>query len=297
MSIWINKNKSQVKLIAEIGCNHMGNKDYALKMIEIASNFCNADIIKFQKRNPKELLTHVEYNSPHPNPSNSFGKNYGKHREFLEFDIQFHKKLKKKCESLGKVYSSSVWDITSAKEIVSLRPVHIKIPSAHNMNFPLLEYLCKFYNKQIHVSLGMTNYKEEFEIIKFFKKRNKLKNLVLYACTSSYPVKSEDISILEVKRLVKDYANKIHSVGFSGHHNGIGIDNIAISLGAKFIERHFTLDRTWKGTDHAASLEPDGLRRLKSVLLETELALSYKKKPILDCELEQRKKLKKIFRV
>ena len=108
----------------------------------------------------------------------------------------------------------------------------------------------------------MTTIKEEGEIINYFKKRNALKKLVLYACTSGYPVPFDETFLLEIKRLKKDYGKKIKSIGFSGHHNGIAIDMAAIALGAEWIERHFTLDRTWKGTDHAASLEPDGMRKL-----------------------------------
>ena len=98
--------------------------------------------------------------------------------------------------------------------------------------------------------------------------------------------------MLEIKRIKEKYGEKVKEIGFSGHHNGIAIDIAAYTLGARIIERHFTLNRTWKGTDHAASLEPDGLRRLERDLKNTYKALTYKKEEILDVEKIQRDKLK-----
>ena len=96
---------------------------------------------------------------------------------------------------------------------------------------------------------------------------------------------------------MKDYKNKIKAVGFSGHHNGIAIDMAAVALGAEWIERHFTLDRTWKGTDHAASLEPDGMRKLIRNTDEVLDSLQFKSGKILDIEKAQRVKLKNILRI
>lgn len=283
------------KIIAEIGCNHKGDMDIAKEMIITAASYCKADIVKFQKRNNKELLSEEEYNAPHPNLNNSYGKTYGEHREFLEFDLEQHKQLKKWCEECGVVYSSSVWDLTSAKEIISLKPKLIKIPSACNLNKELLNYICENFEGEIHISFGMTSKDEEEEIISFFESKNRNLDVVIYACTSGYPVPFEDISLLEIKRLNELYKdkNRVKSIGFSGHHLGIAVDSAAIALGAEWVERHYTLDRTWKGTDHAASLEPDGLRKLSRDCKAVYKALSYKNKDILDIESVQREKLKK----
>ena len=116
------------KIIAEIGCNHLGDLKTAIKMIEIAANFAQVDVVKFQKRNNKILYSEDEYNSPHPVPENSYGNTYGEHRDYLEFDIKVHKKLKEVCKKNKIEYSCSVWDTESAKEIISLRPEIIKIP-------------------------------------------------------------------------------------------------------------------------------------------------------------------------
>lgn len=282
-----------IKIVAEIGCNHKGDLEIAKEMIMTAANYCRVDVVKFQKRSNKELLTPEEYNSPHPNPWNSYGETYGAHREFLEFNLEQHKQLKECCEKFGVVYSTSVWDLTSAKEISSLNPQLIKVPSACNLNKPMLQYLCDNYGGEIHVSLGMTTKDEEERIIEFFKDQNRSKDVVLYGCTSGYPVPFEDICLLELVRMRKQYADRFKSIGFSGHHLGIAIDSAAVALGAEWIERHFTLDRTWKGTDHAASLEPDGLRKLVRDSHAVAKAMTFKKKDILDIEIAQRRKLKK----
>lgn len=289
-------------IIAEIGCNHMGNIDIAHQMIKLLGTFkllnekSSIDIVKFQKRTNRELLSQEEYNAPHPNPRNSYGNTYGEHREFLEFNLEQHKLLKKWCEEEGVIYSTSTWDLTAAKEIVSLNPKLIKVPSASNLNFPMLEYLRDNYRGEVHLSFGMTNHKEEKEIIEFFKAKNRAKDLVIYSCTSGYPVPFEDICLNEISRLKKSYGTVVKGIGFSGHHLGIAVDVAALALGATYFERHFTLDRTWKGTDHAASLEPQGLQRLARDLRQTALALSSKEKEILDIEEVQRKKLKHIVK-
>lgn len=280
------------KVVAEIGCNHKGDIKIAKEMIKIAAIYCKADVVKFQKRNPKELLTEEEYNAPHPNPINSYGNTYGEHREYLELTLEQNKELKKICEEFGVKYSTSVWDMTSTKEIASLNPKLIKIPSAMNTNFEILDYLCENYEGEIHVSTGMTTKDEIDEIVNYFIKKSRNKDVVLYSCTSGYPVPYEDICLLEIKRLKEKYGNVVKEIGFSGHHIGIAIDIAAYTLGATCIERHFTLDRTWKGTDHSASLEPEDMRRLVRDLKNTERALNYKEHDLLDIEKVQRKKLK-----
>ncbi|MGB0372023.1 MAG: N-acetylneuraminate synthase family protein [Opitutales bacterium] len=282
------------KLIAEVGCNHRGDLDTAIEMIKVAAQFCKVDVVKFQKRNSRELLTEEEYNAPHPNPANSYGDTYGAHREFLEFNVEQHRRLKEACEEWGVIYSTSVWDLTSAKEIASLNPELIKIPSACNLNFTMLGWLADSYEGEIHLSFGMTSQAEEEQIVSFFESRGKAKNLVIYACTSGYPVAFEDICLYEITRLRKSFESRVKSIGFSGHHLGIAADIGALALGAIWNERHFTLDRTWKGTDHSASLEPDGLRRLARDLRNVHKSLNYKAKEILDVEDVQRKKLKRL---
>ena len=279
-------------VIAEIGCNHKGDLEIAKELIKVAKIFCNVDAVKFQKRNNKELLTEEQHNQPHPNPSNSYGETYGLHREYLEFSLLQHAELKQYCEEIGVVYSTSVWDLTSAKEIASLNPTFIKIPSACNNNFEMLGWLCSNYPGEIHLSTGMTTKAEIEELVEFFINQKRNKDLVLYNCTSGYPVPFEDVCLLDLLVLLEKYKDTVKHIGFSGHHLGIAVDIAAYTLGGTVIERHYTLDRTWKGTDHAASLEPMGLRKLTRDLEAVHLALAYKSEDILPIEKIQRDKLK-----
>ena len=288
----MSKSNKAPKVVAEIGCNHKGEMEIAHEMIMMAAKFCKVDAVKFQKRNNKEYLSEEQYNSPHPNPVNSYGETYGKHREYLEFDLDQHRQLKAWCEEFDIEYGTSVWDVTSAQEIASLNPVGIKVPSACNTNFPMLEVLCDDYNGEVHLSFGMTKREEEKKIIQFFKEHKRLDQLVIYSCTSGYPVPFEDIGLYEITRLKEEFGDKVKKVGFSGHHLGIAADIAAMTLGAEVIERHYTLDRTWKGTDHAASLEPDGLRKLARDVKNVSLSLTYKDVDILPIEKPQREKLK-----
>ena len=286
--------KSNYKLpqvIAEIGCNHKGEIEIAKELLKVAA-YSGVEVAKFQKRNNKELLTKEQYNAPHPNPINSYGDTYGAHREFLEFDINQHKELKEYAEGLGLIYSTSVWDTTSAKEIISLNPVLIKVPSACNNHFDMLKVLRDEYKGAVHISFGMTTKEEEEGIVSFFEEEDQAKRVVVYSCTSGYPVPFEDICMMEIVRIKEKFKNRVKAIGFSGHHLGIAVDVAAYTLGATWVERHFTLDRTWKGTDHSASLEATGLRKLARDLKAAHKALTYKQMDILAIEQEQRDKLK-----
>lgn len=282
------------RVIAEIGCNHKGDMEIAKELILMAKTFCKVDVVKFQKR---DVDTWAEkdpdlYSSPHPNPINSYGDTYKEHRENLEFTPEQHKELMEYCEEVGIEYSTSVWDLPSAKQIAELEPKMIKIPSACNNHWEMLEWLCENYKGEIHVSTGMTKSEEVEKLIDMFKEHDRNKDLVLYNCISGYPVPFEDLYLLEIPKMIKKYGDTVKEIAFSGHHLGIAVDVAAYTLGATTVERHYTLDRTWKGTDHAASLEPDGLRRVKRDLMAMHKALKEKEEDILDIEKAQRKKLK-----
>jgi N-acetylneuraminate synthase len=295
-------NKTPVQVIAEIGCNHKGDMDIAKELIRVAAYVCKADVAKFQKRHNRELLTPAEYNRPHPVPGNAYGDTYGAHREFLEFDIEQHRELIAECKAHGIAYSTSVWDLTSAKEMAALNPPLLKIPSATNQHFDLQGYLCEHYAGEIHVSTGMSTGIEIAKLVEFYEERDRAQDLVIYSCTSGYPVAFEDICLFEIRNLMEKFGHRVKGIGFSGHHLGIAADVAALALGRALqadgfgsfthIERHFTLDRTWKGTDHAASLEPDGMRRLCRDLKNVDQALSAKAQEILPVEQVQRDKLK-----
>lgn len=280
-------------VVAEIGCNHMGDMEIAREMIGIAATFAKCGYVKFQKRTNRELLTPEEQAAPHPNPANAYGPTYGAHREALEFDLEQHRQLQRWCRDFDIGYACSVWDPTSAREIASLDPDYIKVPSACNLRFTMLRQLAREYDGDIHIALGMTTPDEQQEIVNLMRAEGALGRVVLYACTSGYPVPFAELCLLEIRASAERYGQEVRGIGYSGHHLGIAADIAAYTLGATWIERHFTLDRTAKGTDHAASLEPDGLRRLVRDLGAVSQALTVKSKPILDIEDAQRKKLKR----
>mmetsp|Transcript_114242 Transcript_114242/g.227334 ORF Transcript_114242/g.227334 Transcript_114242/m.227334 type:complete len:332 (-) Transcript_114242:177-1172(-) len=284
---------NEPKVIAEIGCNHRGELETAKELLTLAKE-AGATVGKFQKRTPKELLTPEQYNAPHPAPHNSYGSTYGEHREFLELSVEDHRELQAHCKQIGLEYSCSVWDTSSAKDIVTLNPVLIKVGSPSNQHWEMQEVLRDQYSGEVHISTGMTTKEEIDKIVEFWEdgKGDAKNRVVLYNCTSGYPVPFEDVCMLDIRLLQQKYAHRVKCIGFSGHHLGIAIDVAAYALGAEWIERHFTKDRTWKGTDHAASLEPGGLSRLCRDLEATHKALAYKPSEILDLEKETRAKLK-----
>jgi N-acetylneuraminate synthase len=281
------------KVIAEIGCNHRGEIDIAKELLTLAKE-AGADVGKFQKRCPRELLTKEQYDAPHPNPDNAYGSTYGAHREFLELSVDDHRELQAHCEKIGLTYSCSVWDCTSARDIISLNPPLIKVGSPSNLHWDMQRLLRDEYTGDVHISTGMTTKEEMDQIVKFWEEgKGDAKNrVVLYNCTSGYPVPFEDVCLLDIKDLIAKYSNRVKAIGFSGHHLGIAVDVAAYAMGAEWNERHFTKDRTWKGTDHAASLEPAGLTKLCRDLKAVHTAMTYKSTEILPLERAQRAKLK-----
>ena len=289
----MNEKYEKPVFIAELCCNHMGSLDVAKIMIDVAKK-SGVDVVKFQKRDIEEWSKRKKevYNSPHKDLKNSFGTTYKEHREFLEFSFDEHKELKKYCDKIGIKYSASVWDLKSAKQICSLNPEIIKIASPCNMNFEMIEWICDNYEGEIHLSLGMTERKDIEKIVKVFKKHGRLSDLVLYSCTSGYPVEYEDMCILEVKYLKEKYGSLIKGIGFSGHHIGTTIDIAAYTLGANVIERHFSLDKELKGTDQKVALTKDEFKKLISDINDVTKSLTYKPNHILGIEVSNKEKLK-----
>ncbi len=274
------------KLVAEVACGHLGDINLAREMVKMAY-VAGADYVKFQKRNPSESIPPEMQNKPHPNKDFAYGKTYLEHRMALELSVEAHAELKEYAESLGIGYSTSVWDVTSAREIIDLKPDFIKVPSACNVNGELLYTLLNDYNGKIHISTGMTTVLE-FEFIHNLIQSSP-ERFVVYHCTSEYPCPFDHLYLLEINRLVTKFQNT--EIGFSNHGPGIASDIAAYILGVTWIERHFTYDRTAKYTDAAASLEMGGLAKLARDLKNVYKALRWKEE-MSPQELEQRKKLK-----
>lgn len=288
-------------IVAEVGCNHRGEMHTALRMIEIAAGYCREHfrldqekpdvVVKFQKRTPH--ASKADYLRPHPNPGHAYGDSYGAHREALELSRTQHVELSERCRELGVGYASSVWDWQSAEDICGLLPVPrwVKIPSARNTDTVLVEKVLNDWPGEVHISLGMITRAEQERMVRHLVKLGASKRVVLYCCTSAYPTEPEHVRLGEIKWMQDTLGPMVRSIGFSGHHQGIAIDMAAASMGVSHIERHYTLNRGWKGTDHAASLEPDGLRRLIRDVGTVTRALGDKGDGLLDVEREARERL------
>jgi len=272
----------------------------ARRMIEIAGTYCTEHFqidgprptvaVKFQKRTVS--LKPGDYECAHPNPYYAYGDSYGAHREALEFDAAQHADLRDCAMAFGVLYACSAWDIPAAEEIAALDPAWIKVPSAHNLDCPLVTWLAN-WGGRLHISLGMTNRGEADQLVELLTRLGAADRTTLYHCTSDYPVRTEDVRLDEIDVLNERYGGTVAGFGFSGHHHGIAVDMVAASKGITHIERHYTLNRTWRGTDHAASLEPDGIRKLIRGVEEVSRARGDKGATgLLDTELVQRGKLK-----
>lgn len=264
-----------VKLIAEIGINHNGKVENVFKMIDAFSE--SVDVIKMQKINPKLVLSEKKYNNPHPVLKNSFGKTYGAHKEFLELTIDDYIKVRDYTESKGMIFSSSVWDTETAKDIIALCPDYLKLPSAHCNNMKLINYCLDNFKGKIHISTGMTNKTERQKI------ENLSNNIILYSCMSNY---ENDDSPIYIER---------HYPGFSCHVPNIFYAKAAILNGCKFVEYHVTLDQKQKGTDHKISLLPEQFKELREWYNKNfnEIENIHFKKPVdlISCEETARSKL------
>lgn len=251
--------------IGEIGINHNGSMDLAKKLIDMGKE-TGCDCVKFQKRTINRILTKEGLNKPYDN-DRSFGKTYGKHKEFLEFSDEQFKELKDYADSVNILFTASGWDEESVDFLDKIGVPFFKMASADLTNFPLLEHTAK-KGKPMIISTGMSDMetvKCAYELITKYNDK-----VVIMQCTSSYPTPVEQINLNVIPTYIKSFPNAV--IGYSGHENGISITLAAVVMGAKVVERHFTLSRTMKGGDHAASLERTGLSKLIRDIHEFELA-------------------------
>lgn len=273
-------------VIAEAGINHQGDVNIAKDLIKTAKE-CGADCVKFQKRTINRILTKEGLEKPYEN-QNSFGKTYGEHKKHLELSFSEFRELKKYSDEIGILMTASGWDEESIDFLFELGVPFYKMASADLTNFPLLTHTAKKGLPMI-ISTGMADMNTVIEAVKTVSLWNS--RIVLLQCTSSYPANFEDLHLNVIKTYQKTFPTCV--IGYSGHEKGVAICTAALTLGAKVIERHFTLDRTMKGGDHAASLEPQGLRTLIRNIKDTEKALGSFEKKKLPCEEACFKKLSK----
>lgn len=273
-------------IIAEIGINHNGDPEIARRLINVAAE-AGADAVKFQKRTTREILTRAGYDRPYES-ENAYAPTYGQHRDKLELSHDAYRDLFRHALSKGIHFLSSVWDPKSADFIDELGSPAFKIPSPDIINLPLLEHVAK-KGKPMIVSTGMSTMEEIEEAVDTIY-HNGNPPLILLHCVSTYPCENYDVN-LRVMHQLRDRFDV--AVGYSGHDRGVAIPVAAVALGACVVEKHITLDRAMKGSDHSASLEPDGLKRVVRYIRNAEMAMGDGAKRILDAEVPIRAKLAK----
>lgn len=276
------KEFENIYFIGEVGINHNGSVDIAKKLIQMAS-FFGANAVKFQKRDPKKLWSDEYLNRPYYNEY-SFGKTYGEHKAFLEFNEEQYFELKKHADRYKIDFLVSAFDVDNLKFIVEeLNIPAIKIASPLVTHIPYLKEASQ-YDLPIFLSTGMHNIEEIDKAVEIFKKNN---NFVLLQCTSIYPLANTDINLRVLETFKKRYKCK---VGYSGHDTGVISPLIATLLGAVVIERHVTLDRAMRGPDHGTSLESRGLELTIKYIKSGLNSLGSNEKQVLKEELKNREK-------
>lgn len=272
-------------IVAEAGLNHNGQLDIAKKLVDLAIT-CNADAVKFQKRSIDDLLTREALEAPYVSWY-AYGETYGEHRRSLELSEDEFREIADYARERGIIFFASGWDIKSVDFLETLQVPVYKVASADLTNLPLIEHVAK-KGKPMFVSTGMSDMSEVRDAVELISRHND--SLVLMQCTSTYPSGHEELN-LNVMETYKREFNCL--VGFSGHERGIAVSEAAAALGACVVERHFTLDRTMKGPDHAASLEPTGLYKLVRDIRGVERARGSFEKRIQESEISIRTRLAK----
>lgn len=275
-----------VFIIAEVGINHNGDLAIAKKLIDAAKD-AGANAVKFQKRDIDEILTREGLEKPYTSP-HAFASTYGEHRRKLEFSEDQYRELKQYTENRGLLFFASVWDKKSSDFMESLRVDAYKIPSADVINTPLLEYVAK-KNKPVLLSTGMSTLEEIDDAVDAILKHNE--RLILFHCLSLYPSPEEKINLafFDVLR------ERFHPlpIGYSGHEMDYLPTIVAVGRGACIVERHLTLSKTMKGSDHAASLEPQQFKELVYLIRRIEKILGSPEKVLYDELIPLREKLAK----
>ncbi|HWP02617.1 MAG TPA: N-acetylneuraminate synthase family protein [Gemmatimonadaceae bacterium] len=253
-------------MIAEVGHNHQGSLEKCRELFRVAKE-CGVNAVKLQKRDNRSLYTRALFNKPYDN-ENSFGATYGEHREALEFGREEYCELMRYCAELQLTMFATAFDIPSADLLADLNVPAFKIASGDLRSIPLLRHVAAF-GKPLIVSTGGATWEDIQRAYDAIMPINS--QLCFMQCTAAYPAAPEDLNLRVIEGLRRRYPNLV--IGFSDHENGIAMAVAAFVLGARVIEKHFTLNHTWKGTDHAFSLEPIGLRKLVRDLRRARVAL------------------------
>jgi len=264
-------------VIAEIGHNHQGSLEKARELFREAK-LAGAHAVKLQKRDNRGLYTQAAFDKQYDN-ENSFGATYGEHREFLEFGRKEYLELQAYARELGVDFFATAFDLASADFLEALNVPAYKIASGDLKSAPLLRHVASF-GKPMIVSTGgalLEDVQRAYDVIMPINPQ-----LAILQCTAGYPAAFEELDLRVISTYRERFADAV--IGFSSHDNGIAMPVAAYMLGARIVEKHFTLNRAMKGTDHAFSLEPVGLRKMVRDLERTFKAMGDGTKKIYDSE-------------
>jgi sialic acid synthase len=277
---------SDCYVIAEIGNNHQGSLEKAREMF-LRAKECGAQAVKLQKRDNRTLYTREIYDAPY-HSENAFGNTYGEHREALEFGKAEWTELRDYAKELGITLFSTAFDHRSADFLANLDLPAYKIASGDLTNTPLLKHVAGL-GKPMIVSTGggtLDDVQRAHDTIMAINPQ-----LCILQCTAAYPVEPEDMNLRVITTFRQCFLDVV--IGLSDHQNGIAMSMVAYALGARVVEKHFTLNRAWKGTDHAFSLEPVGLRKLVRDLQRARGAMGDGVKQPLEMEKAPLRKMAK----
>lgn len=284
-------------IIGEIGQNHNGDVEIAKKLIDVVSEpvidhlfgqkLMPMNAVKLTRRDLNEELSASEMLRPYDNP-NSFGKTYGEHRAFLELNDDQHFEIYRYAKSKGLEFVETLCAKGCLSMLRLFTPDRLKVASRDLTNLPLLEAMAET-RIPIILSTGMTGKKELDDALEVISKYHS--NISILHCLSQYPSEYQNINLLTIQYLKEQYPQ--YTIGYSDHSIGILMPAVAVGLGAEIIEKHITLDRNMKGTDHRGSLEPEGIWRMVRDIRNTEFAIGEKAIFVSDKVLSTRVKLER----
>ena len=273
-----------VYIIAEIGINHNGDIEIAKQLMDVAVE-TGCDAVKFQKRTPEICVPEEQKSIPRETPWGSM--TYFEYKKRIEFEQKEFEQIDAYAKKIGIDWFASPWDVPSVDFLEGFNVPCQKIASACLTDSELLNAINKTKTTTI-LSTGMSSMQE---IDKAVSLLNDVP-LAIAQATSTYPAEASELNLRAIQTFSEKY--KV-PVGYSGHERGLQVTIAAVALGATFIERHITLDRSMWGTDHSASLEPEGLKKLVRDIRIVELALGDGKKKVYDSEIPIRAKLRRVL--
>ena len=279
---------SDAYVVAEIGHNHQGSLERCEQLFR-AAKLAGAHAVKLQKRSNRDLFTSDMYDSPYVG-ENAYGSTYGAHRESLEFGLSEYRVLRRLASDLGLAFFSTAFDHASADFLAELDVPAFKIASGDIKHLALIRHVARF-GKPIFMSTGgatLEEVRQAYEAAYAINPR-----IALLQCTSNYPSAAHELNLKVIQTYKREFPEAI--IGFSDHHAGTAMAVVAYALGARVIEKHFTLNRALKGTDHSFSLEPMHLRQMVEDLRDARQAMGDGVKRPISSEVPHLAKMSKVI--